>query len=300
MHPAQDCGVRPPASTVDRPPTQRETGNTSGHGAAMSEARPARCGTPAAPAMRTAKALPACGISPERTRSNALSKANQWTPRSDSSAPGWAVSPLADRGDEHMLTVVGERVGAMHNADLGPAAGCRPVVRAPLAEAGLSWHRVPSLPPIDRVELTVCGCRRSSMSVLPSSASGWSASDGVELRAFLDLYLEALMCGQASVFVGAGLSVPAGYVDWRMLLKPLAEDVGLDVNKEHDLIRVTQFAINNAGGRARVNRRIISEFSRRATMQPAHEILARLPIVTYWTTNFDSLIEEALQSAGRR
>lgn len=137
------------------------------------------------------------------------------------------------------------------------------------------------------------------MSVLPSGTAGL-AGGGIEMRAFLDVYLEALMSGQASVFVGAGLSVPAGYVDWRTLLKPLAEDVGLDIDKEHDLIRVTQYAINKAGGRARVNRRIVSEFSRRATMQPSHRILAELPINNYWTTNFDSLIEEALRSAGRR
>jgi hypothetical protein len=137
-----------------------------------------------------------------------------------------------------------------------------------------------------------------------SPDNGWvpnePPTDGVELRTFLDLYLEALIGGHAAVFVGAGLSVPAGYVNWRALLKPLAEDVGLDVDKEHDLIRVTQYAINRAGGRARVNRRIVGEFSRRATLQRGHEVLARLPILNYWTTNFDSLIEEALQSAGRR
>ncbi|GAA0517381.1 hypothetical protein Ade02nite_84310 [Paractinoplanes deccanensis] len=124
--------------------------------------------------------------------------------------------------------------------------------------------------------------------------------DGPEMRTFLDLYLKALVSGQACVFAGAGLSVPAGYVDWRALLKPLAEDVGLDVAKEHDLIRVSQYAINSAGGRARVNQRIIGEFSRTARRVPSHDILARLPIATYWTTNFDTLLEEALRAAGRR
>jgi hypothetical protein len=130
--------------------------------------------------------------------------------------------------------------------------------------------------------------------------TGTPVPDGTEMRAFLDLYLKALASGQASVFIGAGLSVPAGYVDWKTLLRPLAEDVGLDVAKEHNLIRVAQYVINTAGGRARVNQRIVTEFSRAATRVPSHDILAQLPISTYWTTNFDSLVEEALRAAGRR
>jgi hypothetical protein len=126
------------------------------------------------------------------------------------------------------------------------------------------------------------------------------ATAAVPLRSFLDLYLDALVSGQAAVFVGAGLSVPAGYVDWRALLKPLVEDVGLDIDREHDLLRVTQYAINHAGGRARVNARIVHEFSRQATMARSHKILAGLPIDSYWTTNYDSLIEDALREAGRR
>jgi hypothetical protein len=110
--------------------------------------------------------------------------------------------------------------------------------------------------------------------------TGTPVPDGTEMRAFLDLYLKALASGQASVFIGAGLSVPAGYVDWKTLLRPLAEDVGLDVAKEHNLIRVAQYVINTAGGRARVNQRIVTEFSRAATRVPSHDILAQLPIST--------------------
>src|SRR5258706_14216144 len=68
-------------------------------------------------------------------------------------------------------------------------------------------------------------------------------TDGIELRTFLDLYLEALVGGHAAVFVGAGLSVPAGYVNWRALLKPRAGDVGLAGDREEDRIRVTPYAI---------------------------------------------------------
>ena len=38
-----------------------------------------------------------------------------------------------------------------------------------------------------------------------------------------------------AVFAGAGLSMPAGYVSWSQLLKPIAEEIGLNVEKEYDL-----------------------------------------------------------------
>jgi hypothetical protein len=39
-----------------------------------------------------------------------------------------------------------------------------------------------------------------------------------------------------AVFSGAGLSMPDGFVSWKGLLKPIAEELGLDVEKEYDLI----------------------------------------------------------------
>jgi hypothetical protein len=101
------------------------------------------------------------------------------------------------------------------------------------------------------------------------------------------------------VFAGAGLSMPAGYVNWKVLLKPLAEDVDLDIGREYDLLRVTQYAINHAGGRARVNAHLIEQFARRLKPTVNHQILAKLPIDVYWTLNYDSLIEDALIDAGR-
>jgi hypothetical protein len=116
---------------------------------------------------------------------------------------------------------------------------------------------------------------------------------------FLDGFLNAAIGGRAAAFVGAGMSVPAGYVDWRMLLKPLAEDISLDVNREQDLLRIVQYAINQAGGRARVNSHLIEQFDRNLEPTRNHRLLAKLPIDIFWTTNYDSLIEDSLRDVGR-
>lgn len=109
----------------------------------------------------------------------------------------------------------------------------------------------------------------------------------------------AIQEGNAAVFGGAGLSRPSGYVDWKGLLRPLAESINLDVDKEQDLLAVAQFYRNQRGNRAAVNQRIIAAFSESAETNENVRILSKLPIFTYWTTNYDNLIEEGIRQANR-
>jgi hypothetical protein len=44
----------------------------------------------------------------------------------------------------------------------------------------------------------------------------------------------------------------------------------------------------------------LEEFAENAEPTANHRILARLPIFTYWTTNYDKLIEQALEDVGKR
>ncbi|SEP08800.1 SIR2-like domain-containing protein [Mucilaginibacter gossypiicola] len=117
---------------------------------------------------------------------------------------------------------------------------------------------------------------------------------------FIKDYLKHLLTGDAAVFAGAGLSVGAGYVDWRGLLKDIAREIDLEVDRETDLISLAQFHVNERGGRGGLNQKIIEEFKEKAELSDNHKILARLPVHTYWTTNYDSLIEDALIAANKR
>ena len=119
------------------------------------------------------------------------------------------------------------------------------------------------------------------------------------LESFIDTYVQALHDQNAAIFAGAGLSIPAGLVDWRQLLRGIATDIGLDVEKEDDLIAVAQFHVNERGGRHRINQALIHEFAKRSKLTANHELLTSLPIKTYWTTNYDSLIEDSLKASGR-
>ncbi len=80
-------------------------------------------------------------------------------------------------------------------------------------------------------------------------------------------------------------------------MRSIADELGLDVDREHDLIALAQYHLNERGGRHRINQLLLTEFTKNAKLTENHKILAGLPVKTYWTTNYDKLIELALQQA---
>lgn len=117
---------------------------------------------------------------------------------------------------------------------------------------------------------------------------------------FLRDFPKAIQNKSAAVFAGAGLSQPAGFVNWRGLLREIANEIGLDVDQEHDLISVAQFHVNERRGRGKLNQLLLDEFTASSKHTTNHQLLAELPIDTYWTTNYDTLIERALERAGKK
>ena len=103
------------------------------------------------------------------------------------------------------------------------------------------------------------------------------------------------------MFAGAGLSRASGYVDWRGLLKHIAEDLGTDIDRETDLlIAVAQYHENKHKGRDEINRAILEEFTKDAKLTDNHRLIANLPIDTVWTTNYDDLLEQAFRAANKK
>lgn len=123
---------------------------------------------------------------------------------------------------------------------------------------------------------------------------------GVDKKQFLKEYSEAIRNGHAALFVGAGASRAAGYVDWKGLLKDIADDLGLDVKRESDLVTLAQFHLNDRKGRDRLNKLLVDEFQESRDPTEAHALIASLPVHTIWTTNYDDLLERAYEAAGKR
>lgn len=122
----------------------------------------------------------------------------------------------------------------------------------------------------------------------------------VSIETFIREYSKEVEGQNAAIFAGAGLSVSAGYVNWAELLREIADELNLSVDKEHDLVSLAQYHINDRGSnRDGLNRAIIEHFLHDTDITENHRILSRLPITSYWTTNYDDLIEKSLQQAGK-
>ena len=65
---------------------------------------------------------------------------------------------------------------------------------------------------------------------------------------FVRDFVKELREDNAAVFVGAGFSAPAGFVNWRDLLRPIADELQLDIEREHDLVAIAQYHSNENGG----------------------------------------------------
>ncbi|PEZ30673.1 SIR2 family protein [Bacillus thuringiensis] len=121
-----------------------------------------------------------------------------------------------------------------------------------------------------------------------------------KINEFIRTYVKAIEGSNAAVFAGAGLSQPAGHVNWKELMRELADDLGLNVDLEADLVALAQYHVNEFDGRGKINQILIDEFTKGVQTTKNHELLADLPISTYWTTNYDALIETTLKNMGKK
>lgn len=112
--------------------------------------------------------------------------------------------------------------------------------------------------------------------------------------------------GNGVIFVGAGLSTGAGLPGWMDLIRPLARAVDArwpgdeaDLTTDH-LLTAAQYYENQRGRNALIQH--LRDTLDTAGIQPTsvHRLVASLPVRAIFTTNYDNLIERALQDAGQR
>jgi hypothetical protein len=114
----------------------------------------------------------------------------------------------------------------------------------------------------------------------------------------LDGYGSAVETGNAALFVGAGLSTEAGYPLWDELLADARIEAEIP-QKLTDLPLVAEYYERGvSGGRDRLEDYILSKLAKiEAAPGLGHSHIASLPITEVWTSNLDSLLEEAIPDA---
>ncbi|WP_006247477.1 SIR2 family protein [Mycolicibacterium tusciae] len=114
----------------------------------------------------------------------------------------------------------------------------------------------------------------------------------------VETYGQAILSGNAAAFIGAGLSLAAGYPDWGGLLTPIQSRCNIPNHPDLPLVAeyITQDAAN--GGRPALESHILTTFLSVAPVPtPSHLYLKNLAIKEIWTTNYDRVIETAIPDA---
>lgn len=117
-------------------------------------------------------------------------------------------------------------------------------------------------------------------------------------KSFINAFVTEINNGDAAIFAGAGLSASLGFVNWKGLLKDLADELNLNIEKEHDLLSIAQYHFNKFK-RGKINNKIKNEFTTLKEGSDNHKILSKIGIDTFWTTNYDQLIERTLEADGK-
>lgn len=118
---------------------------------------------------------------------------------------------------------------------------------------------------------------------------------------FIRDYAQYLREGSGGMFIGAGISTGAGYPTWKVLVKDMADELELDLDKEPDLSSVVQYYLNTKGQtRTHLTKVINKEIGEERQVPETLRILARLPVRYVWTTNYDRLLERAFHDAKKQ
>ena len=59
-----------------------------------------------------------------------------------------------------------------------------------------------------------------------------------EIETFIKDFVNDLAANNVAIFAGAGMSKASGYVNWAELLTDIAQELGLQIDKEFDLIEL--------------------------------------------------------------
>jgi hypothetical protein len=116
---------------------------------------------------------------------------------------------------------------------------------------------------------------------------------------FLKEFPESLAEETAAIFVGAGVSIGAGYPSWKHLLHDIGEELGVSSDDVSDLAALAQWHIRRSSGATRIRQVIRNEIGGERPVPETLDIIARLPVRHLWTTNYDRLIERAFSALGR-
>lgn len=115
-----------------------------------------------------------------------------------------------------------------------------------------------------------------------------------EIEHFLNIYSQQVLNGDASLFVGSGVSRDSGFPSWSTLLQPCADELDLSLNDKSDLYSIAQYYVNRNKD-SELRRQFCDAINRYMPESSLLNLLLEIPYNSIWTTNYDKLIEKRLE-----
>lgn len=114
-------------------------------------------------------------------------------------------------------------------------------------------------------------------------------------KTFISRISDSFCNGEVSLFLGAGTSLDANFPTWPELLKPCAEELGLDINNVSDYFQLAQYYINEYG-ESELYSLINERINKIDYNSKALDIIVKMGFKSVWTTNFDKVIEKNFEN----
>lgn len=124
--------------------------------------------------------------------------------------------------------------------------------------------------------------------------TNWMSKMTVTKEKFIFEFAKAIKSNQAAIFAGAGISQPLGIPSWKNILEPLANEMNLEITNGTDLTQIAQYYVNeNNGRRTELEEHFIHQINKTIQIKENSlvNILVKLDISSYWTTNYDMVFE---------
>ena len=115
-----------------------------------------------------------------------------------------------------------------------------------------------------------------------------------EIPHFLNIYSQQVLNGDASLFLGSGISRDSGLPSWSTLLKPCAEELNIPLDEKTDLYSIAQYYVNRNKD-SELRRQFGDAINKYTPENPLLNLLLEVPYNSIWTTNYDKLIEKRLE-----
>ena len=106
---------------------------------------------------------------------------------------------------------------------------------------------------------------------------------------------------KCDLFVGSGISSESNVPSWCELLRPLAKNIGIEINNNDDLPMIAQYIVNsNSGNKNVIYNLIVDKYGKKYPLNRYHNAIAGFGINTVWTTNYDLLLEDCFDPRNPR